>query len=208
MGAVVRAQALAIVLLGWALAGCTTSTPGTATSPPGDRPPPETSQASETLPANGAPKVATPLDTAKFQQEPCLSLTAAQSQELNLGAGGSLLETAVGPGCEWDNPDTGGAVDIIFPVKNPVGLSGAYGAEKRGTVEVFIELPPIEGYPAVVRNAEDRRHLGTCTVLVGTSDEMAVNVVLRLSRDNVGKKDPCELSAQVAGMAIRTIERG
>jgi hypothetical protein len=52
----------------------------------------------------------------------------------------------------------------------------------------------------------DERDLGSCTVVVGTSDEIAFEVVLQQSRVNVGRKDPCEVAVKVAGMAVETMK--
>lgn len=209
-----RAQLSTIGLLGVLLiTGCTTTTTGNAV-PPADigtsaaEPPPESSSVPEELPANGAPKVENPLDTQRFQTDPCLSLTSTQSTDLDLGANGSPFTTTFGNGCGWANSTTKSKVEVIFPDKYPVGLSGPYGANKAGAVDLFYELPPIAGYPAVVRNTTDNRDNGGCTVVVGVSDEIAFEVPLWLSRVNVGEKDPCEVAARVAGMVVQTIKKG
>lgn len=84
---------------------------------------------SEELPTDGAPKVKNPLDTSKYQQDPCLSLTSAQVQGLNLPAGGDPVSMPLGKACEWRNPETQGRVQIGFLDKDPHGLSSEYRAE-------------------------------------------------------------------------------
>jgi hypothetical protein len=204
-----------IGLLCLAVAGCTTISQGEAvpattsdvgtthsSSPPsGDE---------DDLPSHGAPKVETPLDdTTRYQQAPCSILTASQAQnELNLPAQGVPKEIALGKGCEWFNRDTRGQVTLGLLTGNPRGLSGIYEADQRGDFPYFIPLSPIEGYPAVASDVEDRRPMGRCIVDVGVTDRLVLDVVLQLSQANVGKIKPCDKAAEVAGMALRTIKEG
>lgn len=195
-----------------ALAGCTTISRGepvsattsevstsNSTSPP--------SGGADDLPSHGAPKVENPLDTTRFQQDPCSILTASQAQDvLKLSPQGELEDTAFGKGCEWANPDTRGEVHIGFLTGNTRGLSAAYAANQRGEYPYFIKLPPIEGYPAVASDIEDRRPEGICIVIVGVTDQLTFDVALHLSQANVGNKEPCEVAAQVAGMALQTMK--
>src|SRR5689334_11056361 len=68
------------------------STPSGTSAPGGD----------DELPFAGAPKVDDPLDTDRFQQDPCRTLTGEQTQDLNLPATGKVMEdTALGVACEW-----------------------------------------------------------------------------------------------------------
>jgi hypothetical protein len=197
-----------------AVAGCTTPTqgaPGPATTVSSET---ETTSATEStepneeLPTDGAPPVTNPLDASAFQGDPCRMLTAAQSQELNVGSSGQPYDEALGNGCIWQNSETRGRTKIAFLDKDPHGLSSLYRANKAGKWAYFEELQPIEGYPAIIRDIVDHRPQGSCTVIVGVSDEIAFGTILELSQANVGKKDPCEVSAQVAGMALQTMKQG
>jgi len=194
--------------------GCTTTSqgePGPATTKSvetGTTSSSETDQANEELPTDGAPAVPNPIDTTTFQQTPCQMLTPAQSEELNVGSAGEPYDEALGNGCEWANKETRGRAKIAFLDKDPRGLSALYRADKEGKWAYFEELPPIEGFPAVIRDIVDRRPEGNCTVIVGVSDEIAFGTILELSQANVGKKDPCEVGAQVAGMALQTMKQG
>lgn len=193
------------------VAGCTSVTAGNAT-PSTDTPgstPPETSESpSEGLPTDGAPKVDDPLDTSRFQEDPCLSLTSDQSKELNLGSSGSPAESELGEACEWRNETTRGRVRIAFFEKSSDGLSAEYRAEKDGKWAYFDELPPIDGLPAVARDITDDRKNGGCPVVVGVSDELTFEVDLQQSEANVGHRDPCEVATDVAEMAVETMRKG
>jgi hypothetical protein len=202
---------LLIGLLCLAAAGCTTTSPGEATSMStfGVSTADSTSTPSDEgdLPAHGAPKVSDPLDTNRFQDEPCALLTASQAQdELNLPPSGKPEGLALGKGCNWFNRDTRGEVTLGLLTGNPNGLSAAYEANQRGDYAYFTELPPVDGHPVVASDVVDRRSSGACIVDVGVTDTLLLNVALSLSQSKVEMKDPCEVAAQVAGLALRTMK--
>jgi hypothetical protein len=203
---------VAIVLV----ASCTTTTPGQATSSSDDAPDTSTETTTTTstsnsdeLPTAGAPKVDDPLDTSKFQKDPCLSLTLEQSEGIfGFKGPGEPSDGALGKTCGWRNRDTRSTGQISFFDKDPRGLSGEYEANEDGRWDVFEKLPPIEGYPAIVRSVGDDRPNGICSVVVGASDEIAFQAWVQLSESNAGKKDPCVVAADIAGEAIKTIKAG
>jgi hypothetical protein len=209
----IRHKAPLVGLLCLAVAGCTTVSRGEPTPAPTSQmsttgsSPPSSSGGEDDLPSHGAPKVEEPLeDTSRFEQNPCSVLTTAQAQELDLPASGEQEDGALGLDCEWFNSDTRGEVTIGFLTNSRNGLSGFYAANQRGEYPYFIELPPIEGYPAIASDVVDRRSEGACIVDVGVTDQLAFGVYLVLSQVNVRKKDPCETAALVAGMALRTMK--
>lgn len=171
--------------------------------------PPSTAPSGGDLPSDGAPKVKSPLDTSRYQQNPCQMLTPAQLQQLNLPAQGKPGQGPLGLECSWLNRDTFASVGLEWADKNPRGLSGTYAARKAGSWAYFIELGEIEGYPAVAADLSDQRDIGTCLVTVGVSDQLIFQVSAQLSRANVGKKDPCkDGAALVAGMMLQTMKAG
>lgn len=188
--------------------GCTTATVGNATSATD---PPDSTQSespSAELPTDGAPKVEDPLDTSRFQMDPCLILTSDQSEELNLGGSGKPAESALGGACEWRNDTTRGRVRIAFFEKSTDGLSAEYRAEKDGKWAYFDELPPVDGLPAVARDITDDRKNGGCPVVVGVTDKLTFEVDLQQSEANVGRREPCEVAVDVAEMAVATMRKG
>jgi hypothetical protein len=40
------------------------------------------------------------------------------------------------------------------------------------------------------------------------ADDMAFESIVQLSQANVGKKDPCEVAVEVAGLALQTMKAG
>lgn len=170
--------------------------------------PPISETDSDELPSDGAPKVENPIDTVKYQQDPCLSLTSAQVQQLDLPGDGKPIGMPLGKACDWADRRTGGSIQIGFLDKDPRGLSSEYKADNDGKLKLFLELPPIEGFPAVVRGIVDDREYGGCTVVVGASDEIAFEVITQLPHDNVDKEEPCEVSTYVAGVALQNVKEG
>lgn len=212
-----RPSQLLLALLSAVLAtSCTTVSegePGPASTPTSDgetigSTPPDTSQPSDELPTDGAPAVANPLDTTAYQQDPCKALTSAQARELNVTPTSEIYDGGLGNGCQWFNEQTRGQTDVVFDDKDPRGLSALYAANKADKYEYFEQLAPIEGYPAIVRDVIDDRPRGNCTVVTGVTNEIAFEAIVQLSQANVGKKDPCDVAAQVAEMVLQTMKQG
>jgi hypothetical protein len=216
----IRRSLLLGVLTLMVASGCTTTSEGSPEPTPTSETTVETTNSTppssgseepqdRELPYAGAPKVDTPLDTTRYQQDPCQALTAAQAQELNVNHPGEPRDGALGNACEFPGrSDVRALVELAFLDENPFGLSAVYQANEDGKYEEFNVPPPIEGYPAVMPIATDDRPNGGCEVFVGVSDEIAFALFIRLSTANVGELDPCETAAMVAGMALRTMKEG
>jgi hypothetical protein len=146
------------------------------------------------------------LDTDRFEQDPCQVLSAAQVEQLKAQPG-EQHDGGLGNACEFrSRADRLARIDVAFADEYPHGLSALYQGDKDGKWAYFEELPPIGGYPAVAYDSVDRRDTGACAVDVGTSDEVAFEVTMRLSEGNVGKKDPCATAAMVAGLVVETMK--
>jgi hypothetical protein len=194
------------------IAGCTTPSQGepipatTVKTSADSTASPPTSSGRE-LPYAGAPKVDNPLDTSRFQQDPCQALSAEQAEYLGFSSG-KPADIPLGNACEWSKDGSTASVTVHFLDRNPYGLSAEYQAKKDGKTGLFEELSPIEGYPAIVTDIVDGRPQGVCTVVVGVSDEITFEVPITLSLENIGEKDPCEIAAMVAGLALKTMKNG
>lgn len=159
------------------------------------------------LPYAGAPAVDNPLDTSRYQEDPCQALTEGQAQEFNLNYPGELQDGGLGNECRFQGrTDARARVFVASLDKYPYGLSATYKANEDGKYSVFEVLPPIEGYPAVVRAGVDDRPNGGCTVDIGTSDEISFSVGVLLAQQFVGTMDPCESVVLVAGEVLRTMK--
>lgn len=204
----VRLVLLLTVVVAGLLVGCSTRTAGTAT-PATDAQgtdQPETSS-QDAPPEDGAPEVEDPLEASRFEDNPCLALDAAQRGNLALDTGTPVRAT-LGKACLWENESTRSQVQITFYSKAEDGLSAQYRAQDDGKWAYFEELPAVDGFPAVARDITDNRENGTCPVVVGISDELAFETDLRLPKADIGTDDPCDVAAEVAGMAVKTIKTG
>jgi hypothetical protein len=102
------------------------------------------------LPYAGAPKVDDPLDTGRFEQDPCQALTSNQAGDLEVEWPGESREAPLGKACTWRGQnDRQALVEVAAQDKYPYGLSAVYQGEADGKWEFFTELDPVEGYPAV-----------------------------------------------------------
>ena len=94
-----------------------------------------------------------------------------------------------------------------FFLPNNRGLSAAY--EHKGDYDLWLELPPIEGYPAVVADNRDGRGVdGYCTVWVGVTDSLEFQVSGTVSRAKRGQVDPCEPTQLAAKLMLQTLKKG
>jgi hypothetical protein len=169
--------------------------------------PPTSGTDATELPYAGAPKVGDPLDTGRFEQDPCQALTSAQAGDLEVEWPGESREAPLGKACTWRGQnDRSALVEVAAQDKYPFGLSAVYQGEADGKWAFFEELDPVEGYPAVSYGQVDQRDTGGCRVEIGVSDEIAFDVVLQLSAKNVAKKEPCETAAMVAGKVLQTMK--
>ncbi|MFE0028180.1 DUF3558 domain-containing protein [Amycolatopsis sp. NPDC059021] len=162
-------------------------------------------------PGQGAPKVANPIDVTSYLQAPCNTLTGTQVSRLlgeNAKSNADLKATA-GPTCTWKPPgNTNKQVVVNLFTTPPEGLSRIY--RLHGTdLKFFMEVPPVEGHPAVAYGFTDTRNTkGECIVGVGTSDTSLLNTIITLSDANIGKMDPCAIAQEVAGEALANIKGG
>lgn len=206
---------LGVVALALALVGCSDDEPGTArpvdtrepASTTNDEPPSTSSGSNgDDLPSNGAPAVENPIDAAEFEQQPCRMLTDEQARQAGLVPPGEPGEGAFAPACNWRNRESGAYLNTQFGDPGRQGLSAIYAANEAERYDVWLELDPIDGFPAVVAGGLDLRDRGECTIVVGTSDEVTFQLKVTLSEANIGETDPCEAAAQVAALALQTIK--
>ncbi|WP_165912921.1 DUF3558 domain-containing protein [Tamaricihabitans halophyticus] len=201
------ATASVVAVVSMLLVGCSTEEPGSAEpagtsdagspsiSAPGD---------ADGLPAGGAPAVEKPLDTSKFEEDPCAALTPEHLQELNLPQQGEEEDAEAGPMCNWNNRETTGNASIILVTASDRGLTALY--ETRSQYAVFEPVEPIEGHPGVIYSStEGEPEKGYCTVAVGLTDELAMDVGVRLSWGNEGG-DACGTVQGIAEYMLQTMK--
>ncbi|MCI2421698.1 DUF3558 domain-containing protein [Saccharopolyspora sp. K220] len=194
------------------MAGCTSSSGGGEGTPPATDSPagatPSPASAGVGLPAHGAPKVENPLDTTAFHRNPCGLLTPDQLRQLGFDAPGVQKESGgtPPPSCRWDEGPAGPALEVQFVLLNDAGLSTTY--ERRDQFAFWQEVPPIDGYPAVVLDArgDPRFAYGSCPLYVGVTDQLEFSIFGSVFGDQRGKVDPCELTRQAAALMLQTMK--
>lgn len=206
--------AAAALSLAAVLASCSDDDP-TGSDDGGQTPisPPATSasQPGQALPHSGAPKVATPIaDTSQWEGDPCSVITADQLQTLGLSVPSPQREDVPtsGPGCNWEfDAETVSSFTASFATAGARdGISNMYRHKELGTAEVFEELPPIEGHPAVIAEPKDERSDGVCGVTVGLRDDLALGIDITADPSTPQGKDPCGWAAKVAALAVQTMK--
>ncbi|TCP57377.1 uncharacterized protein DUF3558 [Tamaricihabitans halophyticus] len=189
------------------LVGCSDTETGEATPAATESSPTNSSPSENGTAPGGAPKVENPLDTTKFQQDPCNTLTSAQLQELVLDEPGEPDDAEAGPNCIWRNSEAQSRASIVFVTAGNHGISDVYA--NRDTNPVFEELPAIEGHPVVAYDAVEGEHeKGYCTLAVGATDQLWLSIGVKISDATVGQRDPCVAAQGVAEMMINTMQGG
>lgn len=157
------------------------------------------------VPKYGAPKIVTPLEPGPYLQDPCRLVTEAQAKQLGVPWPGKKRQGVVAPACDWVNLDTGAHIGLQFETATKRGLSKAY--ELRGSYDYFIEIPSIEGVPAVAFGNRLDKQAGDCQLWVGVTDEVVFLLSGSLSYQNRQQgKDPCQAVQAAAGTVLRTMK--
>lgn len=187
--------AVALTLLAGCSGGSSTATGG-ATASSGQ------SAATTAGPANGAPNVDHPLDSTRWQNNPCTVLTPGQLQRLNIvkpGANGGDY----GPGCTWNDNSQPLSVTYGFEflAADHNGISDVYAAKKNFTV---FRPTHIQGYPALVTYNSIMQRIHSCMISVGVTNTVVYE------GDVVGMRqgDPCAATQKLVDAAMTTIKSG
>lgn len=207
----VRATALVTALIGSLLvAGCSTAVSGSA-APAGaaaSRPNtgPSGSVTSGAGDNYGAPKVTTPLDTAKFQPDPCTTLTPAQQHAVGISVPGKVQVSDYGNICQWSvryNVIYGIGFNIKFNSGEPPGLANAYENAGPGQMR---RLPDVHGQPAATEPSQNTD--GSCTVYLGATDQIEYAASVVIGPGQPYYQNPCAVAQQIADAATVTMRSG
>jgi uncharacterized protein DUF3558 len=182
------------------VSGCTVPSAGTP------QPASSTQPSLNDLPSDGAPKVETPLGASHFEQKPCDTLKPEDAKTLNIPPDGEQQKgDTAGEWCIWTNRDTGGSLGVAFFSGDKRGLSSVYKQAHGSQWAYFEPIDDVEGHPAIAFDTTHRKPEDECSVVVGLTDELAFMTRVALSDANIGKSDPCPLTAKAAGMLLRTM---
>lgn len=183
------------------VAGCSSGAGTTATTT-------GTASTGSTLPAAGAPKVTNPLDTTKYQQNPCSVLAPAQLQALGNHGAGKPRQGPPGPTCQWIDPSSSDSLAVSFyttPAQIRIGLTGSY--QNRSSFRLF-QPTQVNGYPAVIASQTDTGQHGSCDVLVGTADDILVNFRIIVGAGEPQYTNACPVAVNEATAGMTTMQAG
>lgn len=191
--------ALGMIVVGAALAGCT-STSGTGSTPTPATSTTQNLPASTTGSAPKAPAVAHPLDTTKIMSQPCTALTSSDVSGLNIVNGSGKPDSDNnGSQCSWAG-DSGGTVSIGWVTTNKNGLSDLYA---KSSTMAYWQPTTVSGYPAAYGDAlSDGRAQGDCVINTAVSDELYFIAQVDTPQN---ASQSCTLAEQAAGDVIRNL---
>lgn len=198
-----------LAVTGVVVAGCSSSEAGDPEPGTGST---AATSADGSLPHSGAPSVAQPIDTQRWQADPCSVITAQQFSSIGLDDVDAEPNpnAMAGPTCDWYPADAtlagfgGGFVTAHPPTE---GLSRIYERHKLGEYKVWQELEPIAGHPAVRADTKDESGQGMCGLAVGVRDDLVYSVLIT-DEDKEITKDPCAFAQKVATLAVETMKGG
>jgi hypothetical protein len=205
-----RSLAVCAAVLATATVAACSSTTATSDDP---QPAPNTGASSSdhpALPYAGAPKVPHPLPASVLSGDPCTdALTPTQVKDaLGKSVVGEPGTTAgLGRKCVWTDVDTTSVISVFFVTDTGQGLSAVY-ANSKPQAQVWKELPPIQGFPAVAYLAasggDPQR---SCSVNVGISDSLSIGIAVSVGRSSVGTVDPCSVAPKAADAVVTTLRQ-
>jgi hypothetical protein len=191
-----RITAVTLATLG-ALAACSSggnpSDGGGTTSP---------ATATATGSQGTAPKVPAALPVNGITANPCTALADTQLQELGMASPGNQSSNPGGPSCQWNgaaNPANAAYINVL--TSNPNGLSDIYANNDEKKFAYF-EPATVDGYPAVYASANDGRANGFCSLDVGVTDQLAVDVSVQLLQ-GVDKSQSCSSANKIATAMVQ-----
>jgi uncharacterized protein DUF3558 len=181
-----------------ALASCSGTNAGTASTPSSATQPPTAA-----LPSDGAPGVSNPIqDTSAVESDPCSAVANDKIATLNVKVASTRTEDmSPGQSCAWVLAGSIGGITGGLNVGNTLGLSSLYRQHNQGQLATFRPLEPVDGYPAVAYNVGKEGN-GGCQLVVGVRNDLTYTVIAQLRDGNPYLNNPCELSSKLAGLAI------
>ncbi|MEU5257641.1 DUF3558 domain-containing protein [Amycolatopsis sp. NPDC021455] len=195
------AMVLAAAIL---VAGCSTDVTGHAT--------PSTDAATSANPGGdglGVPKVAQPIDTARYEKQPCAALTAGQLSQLGITTQPKPdLANKLGPSCEWNAFDQAGFTIGATLLTVGSSLAKVYKQHDQGQWPFFKPVADVSGYPGVLLDSLDAQPKGKCQLVVAVRDDLVYSVQGDLDPDSTDYANPCSIVQKAAEMAVSTMKAG
>ncbi|MBB2933181.1 hypothetical protein FHX82_000201 [Amycolatopsis bartoniae] len=161
------------------------------------------SAATSSSAAQLAPSVPNPLPTDALVADPCSALSASQVTQIGLTGSGDVTQNDAGSSCTWKSATSSLNSVFVAPLKaNKNGLGDIYANKAK---DQYFEPTTISGYPAVYAGISDTRSDGDCSLWVGVTDELAVNVQTQIG-SGPNKSNPCPVTERVATAMIQHLQ--
>lgn len=183
------------------------TTPSTAPSTPAP-------SSTAGVPNSGAPAVRNPLPAKVLDGSPCDSALTTEQLERFIGEPkpGEPSTDALGTACGWRAASGSGAgFQVGYQTKSDQGISLPYQTVKPKGVDRWLELDPIDGYPAIGYSdnigAPTKDDKLACVVVVGISDQLAYSVSSTLGDKAYREgKDSCDMGRDVAAEVLKNLK--
>jgi hypothetical protein len=193
-----RSLLIGLVAVGMSVSACSGAVAGSPSAPSAGSKP--------GLPYAGAPKVAHPVDTAKYHANPCAAISPRAIKKLGLQqTPRSDPAGKPGPSCTYPGGADGINVDWAL-IKGNDGLSTPYS--KKNNYARFRQQKDVNGFPALIALAKPDPGPSTCVYLVGTSDDEVVYISVNEPNYKQNHVDVCNDTKQVALSLTNTIVSG
>ena len=165
-----------------------------------------TATAASSPPTSGAPEVTHPLNTTKYQQDPCSILSATQLQGLGVDITGEPKTYGTAVTCTWTDPAETQRTQVSIDVSDQTGLGGVYTRKNEWP---SFQPMRIGGYPTVLAESTGGQSPNTsCEAFIGVADNLAVSFFVALGPENPGHSVPCSVAQQWAADAVTTMTSG
>lgn len=152
-----------------------------------------------------APPVPSPLETSKFEQDPCNVLTQAQASQVANLTSNRKADGNVAPICVWTDADHNRVTFGFVPGSG--GLATVY--KNQGNKSGYFKVAPVVGgYPAAFFGPSDDRNDGGCQVAVGVRNDEVITVGVTFRQSSPYYSDPCAITVKAAEAAVSTLKGG
>jgi hypothetical protein len=96
------------------------------------------------------------------------------------------------------------SIDVTPLPENKNGMSDIYANNDAHRYQFFQPLT-IAGYPAADAESADDRSTGTCAIVVGVTDQLAVLLLTQIGA-GVNKTNPCPIAEKVGAAMIEHLK--
>lgn len=155
------------------------------------------------------PKVAQPIDTTRYEKQPCASLTALQLAQLGITTPPKPeLENKLGPSCEWNAFDQAGFTIGATLLLQGSSLAKVYTQHDQGQWPFFKPVADVSGYPGVLLDSLDVQPKGKCQLVVAVRDDVVYSVQGDLDPESRDYDNPCSIVQKATELAVSTMKAG